>query len=378
MQWIRRPGIAVTVATLLCLLGIPLSYASAATSRARPAAPAAPAHKSGPFKIGSANSAGGGVAMEPSGSLVIAYTSSDTNLVVCTMGLGKRACGHKANLHALSGDTYGGTPQVFVWSLNHVAVLASTCCDANPDGDNLLYTSTDGGKTFSAPVRVGSDVTVNAAALAGSQIVFTQSYSGSWLAQAVSVTAPAPPASVATLGPRAAFAVAVGNYKDGALVASDYEGKSTTTSYVYYAAAGSDFSLSSSYKLVGKFDNTAVLAMSRSTLLTMQTKHGSSADVRKFNGHSFGTAHAVPHTAGGGAEWFTVCQAPDGHMYVFSERSGYKIYDLIEESSSTGSKWSKPVNLGNAIDSTYFDGAVNNSGKGLVLGTDPAWGYPVR
>jgi hypothetical protein len=377
MQWIRRPGIAVTVATLLCLLGIPLSYASAATSGAHPAVPVAPAHKSGPFKIGPADSPGGGVAMEPSGSLVIAYTSSDTNLVVCTMGPGKRACGHKANLHPLSGDTYGGTPQVFVWSSNHVAVLASTCCDANPN-DDLLFTSTNGGETFSAPVRVGGDLTVSAAALAGGQIVFTAGDDGSFQAQAVSVTAPSPPASIATLGSRAAFAVAVGNYKDGALIASDFLGTHATTSYVYYAAKGSNFSSSSSYKLVGTFDNTEVLAMSRSTLLTMQTKHGTSVDVRKFNGHSFGAAHAVPHTAGGGPEWFTVCQAPDGHMYVFSERAGYKIYDLIEESSSTGSKWSKPVNLGNAIDSIYFDGAVNNSGKGLVLGTDPARGYPVR
>ena len=65
-------------------------------------------------------------------------------------------------------------------------------------------------------------------------------------------------------------------------------------------------------------------------------------------------------------------------MYVFSERALYKIYDLIEESSATGSKWSKPVNLSNAINSNYLDGAVNNSGKGLILGTDPAWGYPVR
>ncbi len=316
--------------------------------------------------------------MEPDGSLVLAYDVSDTKLAICTIGLGKRTCGHVTDLKPPSNadhPTDGGTPEVFVTSANHVVVLQQTCCDTNPDGGDVLYTSTDGGKVFSGPVRIGS-LSVNSAALAGGNIVFTDDDAGNWQVEGVSAGASGPPATIATIGSSDIYSTAVGDYKGGALVAST-QGNTNDNAYVKYAPKGSDFDSSSSYSQVGKFDNESVIAMSGSALLTIQTKHGSAVRLRLFNGHGFGSAHAVPHDSGGGPQWFTVVQAPDGHVYVFSERAGYKTYDLIEESTSNGSKWSNPIDLGDAVDSSYFSGAVNNSGKGLVLGTDPAIGYPV-
>jgi hypothetical protein len=375
MDRIRRIAIAITATSLLSLLGVQMSAASAATSHAAPAGPAASAGKTGPFKIGPATS-DGSIATTPNGTLEIAYDNHNT-IVVCSMGLGKRSCGHITYLHPLenSDDTFG-VPEIFVPSANHVVVLQETCCDGNPD-DNVLFTSTDGGKTFAAGVRVGS-LGVSAATLAGSQIVYTEGDTGSLQVQSISDSGSSVAGPPATLGSKAAFDVAAATYKGGVLIGTDFLGKTQTTTYVYYAAKGKDFGSASSYKLVGTFANEGLLAMSGSALLTIQTKNGSSVRLRTFSGSKFGTAHSVPHTSGGGPQTFTVCQAPNGHDYVFLDRAGYDLYDLVEQSTSTGgSKWSKPVKLGNAINSNVLTGTINDTGKGLVLGSTPAWAYPV-
>lgn len=364
MSKIRRAALVVTTVSLFWLAGSALSASAAATAK-------------GPFSIGPATSPGGSIAREPNGSLVVVYDASATKTAVCLMSLGARKCSHVTDLTPLSGDHTSDTPQVFVSSANHVEVLQQTCCDAAAAGDDLLYTSTDGGRNFSAPVRVGS-VNVDEGALIGSQIVFTANDVSTSQVEAISVTASAPPATIATALAKTAFSSGIGQYKGGVLIGSDFIGSRTTTTYVEYASKGKNFDSSSSYRHVATFAGEHLLAMSGAALLTIRTKHGQAAVLRIFNGHGFGSAHVVPGTSGGGPEWFTVFQAPRGRIYVFSSRGlAKKIYDLIEVSTSNGSKWSKPVNLGNAIASTFFDAGLNRYGRGLVLGTDPARGYPV-
>lgn len=79
---------------------------------------------------------------------------------------------------------------------------------------------------------------------------------------------------------------------------------------------------------------------------------------------------------GGGPEWFTADQDPRGRIHVFSERA-FRGYLLIEETTSTGARWSRPADLGLAIHSSFFNAFVNGRGGGLVLGTVPACAYPV-
>ncbi len=374
MSKIRRYTLVVTAISLSWLAASAMSVATAGGAAAGVTAPMA----KGPFTIGPANSPGGSVALEPNGSLVIVYDSSDTQIAVCLMSLGARKCSHVTHLTPLSGDDNYDTPQVFVTSANHVKVLQTTCCDSASAGDDLLYTSTDGGQSFPAPVRVGS-LDVDAGALIGSQIVFTAEDNGAGSqVEAIPVTATGPPAGIATALSKTAYAVGVGQYKGGVLVGSDYLGSKTTTTYVEYAAKGTNFDSSASYQQVGSFSGESLFGMSGAALLTVRTGHGQAAVLRLFNGHGFGPAHVVPGTSGGGPEWFTVFQAASGRVYVFSSRGEAAAgYDLIEVSTSNGSKWSKPVNLGNAIDSTYFNAGLNREGRGLVLGTDPARGYPV-
>jgi hypothetical protein len=70
-------------------------------------------------------------------------------------------------------------------------------------------------------------------------------------------------------------------------------------------------------------------------------------------------------------------QDPSGRVHVFSERGLVRTYHLLEVSTSTGASWTKPTDLGNAIKSIWFSAALNSHGRGLVLGTSPALGYPV-
>jgi hypothetical protein len=160
------------------------------------------------------------------------------------------------------------------------------------------------------------------------------------------------------------------------LIGSDFIGTRTTTTYVEYSAKGQNFNASGSYRRVAAFAGEHLLAMSGAALLTVQVRHGNAVLLRIFNGHGFGRAHVVPGTRGGGPQWFTVNQDPSGRIHVFSERA-FKGYLLIEETTSTGARWSRPVDLGNAINSTIFNAGINRRGHGLVLGTDPAWAYPV-
>jgi len=371
----RRSVFVVSFAFLLCLVSGMAGVASAASPIARASAPQ---RGSGPFKLGPANSPGGSVALERNGDLVVVYGINSDRTIVCLLRPGARGCFHVTRLRPLQGDTTFGVPEVFAPSRNHVVVLQNTCCDNSASGGDLLYSSSDGGRSFSAPVRIGT-LGVSAATLIGRKVVFTAADdSAGPQVESVQVTASGPPAAIATARRKQAFAVAIGQYKGGVLIGSDFIGTKSTTTYVEYAPAGTDFNASASYRDVASFGSEHVLAMSGDALLTVQSGHNRNAVLlRIFNGRGFGPAHVVPHTRGGGPQWFTVCQDPSGRIHVFSERGLYRAYHLIEESTSTGTAWRGPADLGNAIHSTYFGAGLNRRGHGLVLGTDPAWAYPV-
>ena len=380
MARMRRSALVLSIASLLCVF----TTLSAAAAVARPAGgiKGDPQPELKPFKIGASNYGGGSVAMEPDGALVVAYgsTSGNGKVVVCLLNRGSSKCSAKTTLSPLGSDSLFGVPEVFVPSANHVVVLAETCCDTDSRGGDLLFSSTDGGRTFSAPVRVGT-LGVNAAALIAGNIVFSQSDDPSGAeAESIPVGASGPPGSTAIATNKTAADVAVGGYKGGALVASDSLGADYTT-YVAFAPPGDNFNSSGSYKRVGSFSHEQLIAMSSDALLTLQTEGKQALELRLFNGTGFGAPHAVPGTKGGGPEWFTVDQDASGKVHVFSERAhSAKPYHLYELSTSNGSHWSAPVDLGNAIQSNSFGAALDSAGSGLVVGTDSsaaAWGYPV-
>ncbi len=175
--------------------------------------------------------------------------------------------------------------------------------------------------------------------------------------------------------------VGITNYRGGVLVASDIIDKSGFTTYVEYAdPEDSPFNTASSFAEVAAFGGEQLLGISGRALLTMQTLGQHWVRVRLFTGTGtkFGAPHNVPGTSGGGPEWFAVDQDPSGAVHIFGERGlAHPTYDLLEYTTSDGTNWGGPVDLGYAIQSNAFAAGLDSRGSGLVLGTQPAWGYPV-
>jgi hypothetical protein len=330
-----------------------------------------------PFKIGTATSAGS-VAVEPDGDLVVAYdvqSGATGKTFVCVLDRGASTCSDSLTLSPLDGDSVFGVPEVFTPSANDVVVLQETCCDSSRAGGDLLYTSTDGGAKFRAPVRVGS-LGVNAAALIGNSIIFSESYTGGAYVESIPVNASGPPASTATATAKAASDIGDGTYAGGALVASDYLSTDYTT-YVAFARSGTNFNKSASYHNVGIFPHEQLIGISGGALLTIQTTGKQDLELRLFNGTGFGSPHVVPSN-GGGPGVYAIDQDGNGMVHVFTDDSrSAPIYDLYEVSSFSGATWSNAVDLGDAVQDGSFAVALDSTGSGLVLGTGPAYGYPV-
>ena len=371
-----RSFVAVSTAGLLCLFTALAGAASAASSGGVKGDPQ-PELK--PFQISKTPSQSpGSVAIEPNGDIVVTYdvnSGTTGKTAVCVLHRGARKCAETVTLSPLSGDSVFTIPEVFSPSADKVVVLQNTCCDTATNGDDLLYTSTDGGATFGAPVRVGS-VGVAAAALIGSQIVFTAGSPDGADVESIPVTASGPPSSTAITTTKQPADDAVGSYKGGALIGSDSLGSDYTT-YVAYAPSGDDFNASASYHIAGTFPHEQLIGMSGGALLTIQTTGKQALLLRLFNGTSFGSAHVVPGTQGGGPEWFGVDTDPGGTVHVFSSRAAVKTYQLLEVSTSNGSHWTHPLDLGSGTASNAFAAALDAQGTGLVLGTAPPWGHPV-
>jgi hypothetical protein len=337
-----------------------------------------------PFKLGAATGAGGTVAIEANGDLVVAYgiatKNTDGATAVCVLARGGHTCTHRTVLNTLSDDSMDGTPQVYALAHDTIVVLVPTCCDAEDSttGDDLLFTSTNGGTSFAAPDRVGS-VGVGSAALIAGNIVFAGPNAHIGLqVESIPDNATAGPGSTAVPIDEQPGSVAVANYKGGALIAADMGGPVK----VVYAPAGDDFNATASYKTVETFDGEELLGLSGNALLTQQSTGDNHVQVRFFNGTTFSAPHNVPTLAGHELGlWTTIDKDPHGVTHVFSEFSfGTPSYALEENSTTTGAHWSGQTDLGNAIDSDFFNVDLDSIGSGLVIGTDPdadAIGYPV-
>ena len=389
MNRVRWRVLAAATAGLMCVFatigGIAASAATAGT--ARPAISGIkgdPQPELKPFKIAAVGYGGGNAAIESNGALVVAYSIArgDGKTVVCVLDRGASKCSSTVTLSPLDGDDLEGIPSVFAPSAHHVVVLMGTCCDGAANGDTLVFTSTNGGRTFAAPVRVGS-VGPNAAAQVGGQLVFEDGgggVDGADVESIASLGATAPPAATANPIAATSYAQGVGSYQGGALIASQADA-TVTSSIVEYAAAGKNFNATSSYHNVGRFPNEYLIGMSGDALLTQETSGARALKVRLFNGATFGPAHVVPGTGGGGPEWFSEDTDPRGQVHVFSDRAFAPVsYDLYMQSSWTGASWTGVLNLGDAITSDYFGSALDSLGSGVVVGStdhEPVWVYPV-
>jgi hypothetical protein len=372
----RRSAVALTTAGLLCLFTMGGGAAAIGSKGIK----GDPQPELKPFNIGKASGAGGNVAIESNGDLVVAYGVATPNAAgattVCVLKRGGHTCTEKTVLHPPAGYVTEDVPQVYAPSKDHVVVLQETS-GTNPNSD-LLYTSTDGGATFGPPVRVGS-VAVVSSALVGSNIVFTSTNAHiGWQVESVSDTATTEPPSTAVLSDLQPASVALSGYKGGVFSAADYFGKVE----VKYAAPHSDFNSNSSYKTVGTLKNQDLLSMSGNAVLTIQTNGDNHVELHLISGTSFGATHDLPGLKGHELGlWTTIDKDASGVTHVFTESSfATPGYALEEQSTFNGTHWSGRTDLGYAIASDFFNVSLDSTGSGLVVGTSPdadARGYPV-
>jgi hypothetical protein len=371
----RRSAVALTSAALLCLA---MSGGASALGSKAKGIKGDPQPELKPFTIGSSFSVAGGAVTTSNGDIVATYDVNNSGRTqVCVLARGKTSCSHSSTLPEFSGAEALGTPAVFAPSANHVVILQpGSGGPSNPDGDDALYSSANNGTTFTTLGRVGS-IGLSSAALIDGNIVFGTSGSDGTQVESIADDATTP-GSVATLTSGASYGMAIGSYKNGALVASQ-SGSDTTS--VKYAKAGDPFGVAGSYSAVGSFANEEILAMSGSALLTLQETGKYNVLLRIFNGTSFGSAHVVPGDSDfGGPVDYTVDQDAGKGIHVFNVMAR-KSYDMFEQSTRSGKTWTSPVKLGNAINSGYFNPGLDATGSGIVLGVAIGHGkaiaYPV-
>jgi len=373
---VRRSVLAISAAGLVCLCTA-LSGSALASPAGGVKGEPQPDHK--PFKIGGASTAGG-VTLDGAGAVVAYGVAGKTSqIVVCTINPGGRKCSLRVALTTPDSGalTPYGVTGVFVPSADRIAVLQNTCCDTATDGDTLLYTSTDNGHTFGAPVRVGN-LGVGASVLIGNDIVFTAGDVSGTHVESIPVAASGPPSLIATLTSSQAVDVGIGD-DHGAVLAGFDILTSDYTTHIYYAPSGANFDLSSSYKEVATFAHEQLLGVSGDAVLTEPTTGKPRALLRFCTSKGCGAAHEVPALHRHGPNAFGIDQDPAGVTHVFSSGVQEKpLYDLIDLATSAGAHWST-LNAGNGINSTSFAAALDSRGAGLVLGSSPstAWGYPV-
>ena len=95
--------------------------------------------------------------VDSSGTAWVAYNKKIDNLsnkvVVCRVPRGATACA--AQTEELPGEEAFSPPRIFVTGPNQLALISTRCCYTGPSRTQL-YTSSDGGATWSAPVLAGS------------------------------------------------------------------------------------------------------------------------------------------------------------------------------------------------------------------------------
>jgi hypothetical protein len=365
----KRGRVTTFIVSLTIALTLLTALSGIATASPASGVKGDPQPEAQPFRLSNTDSSLGTIAFEPTGSMVAAWdvpAGTTGATVVCTLNRGGRSCGHKVTLHTINKlglDTDAG-PHVLVTSANHVSVLEDGCCDDVAAGDTLLYSSTNGGKSFGAPVRVGS-VATGAAVLVGSNLVFIGSdFPDGIQVESIPVGAAGPSATVAGLsGDRGD--VGLSTYHGGVLAGWDFDG-TTENTYVDYASSGSDLNSSSSYHKVITIKNESLVGLSGNALVTAKQTGTGSLVLRLFNGKTFGPPHTVPTTKSSGPEWYGMQQDPSGATHVFFEPSD-KGYHLIILSTRTGSRWSS-YDAGNATDSYSFAAGLDSHGSGIVLG----------
>ncbi len=332
------------------------------------------------FVVGTANGPSDVSTDGYNGNLVLVYEVSTHNtdgaIQVCVLKRGARSCASKTTLHTEKRSTVYDAPFVTVENGGNIFVAMDECCGAN----DLLFESTDGGKTFGSPVALGTadGPNIDAAEAFGvtgepGHIIWAENNAGrDFDVEYAPFNDPSDGLVVRALTDSAGvdfFTAGVGSYKGGVLAAASDSNDATIVSF---APAHS-----TTFKRVGRFADQSLISLTGDALVTQRTTGGQQLLFRLFNGTTFGAAHSVPDSGGGGPHWDFAHMDGAGRTFVFTERH-QDGYDLEMQSTTSGATWSSRADLGSAIKSSGFSGALDNIGSGVAVGTSgPVTVWPV-
>jgi hypothetical protein len=321
-----------------------------------------------PFNITSAAGSSSSGAALSNGTVVLAEVLKDgASIAVCTLPPGARKCHTTVTLKPYKKDSFG-TPHVFASGSKDVWVAVEDCCYIpDPvDGGAVVFSSTNGGKTFSGEMKAGSIAGTDAGTLVGNQLLVAPNlnHSGTQV-QALAEKPRSIQTSIATPDHAANQSIGLATYNKGALVGSD-NGHNTK---VWYAPSGSDFNSTSAWSLVTTVKGETLSAMSGSALLT--DVHGSlthGEKLRFFNGKSYGPGHAVPEPKNPDDGYFTMQQVGSTvHVFFLARRDSYKVYS---ETTKDGVHWTKLAIYASATQSAQLVPVLGKTGAGVLYEAD--------
>ena len=345
-------AVATTSAFLVCAVGPALAGGGVIGN---------PQPELAQFTVSATSDGPGGGAVLSNGDVLFAWQSSSTSMRTCLLHPGGRSCASSATLAGDGGSNLYGPPLVIATGGNDVSVIVTDITD------NISYNSTDGGHTFSAPVQVGSLYATSAGVDAAGHVVVAgiDPHQG-FVIQQVSTAGPVNPSSaVLTAGAGCNYDPSVSTYAGGVLVACD----DLTSTHVWFAASGKDFSSTTSYKQVAVISGQQAVDLSGGALLTVPSNSiTSGGTISFFNGTSFGPARKVPDTKlGDDGYWAMQETGASAHVFFEGRRNQY---DLFEESTSDGAHWSGQSMYGSAIHSNDLVPVLGPTGAGQLFEAD--------
>jgi hypothetical protein len=318
------------------------------------------------------------VATEPNGTLLMAWSKHTANgngdVDVCRLRPGADKCASQTYLDPIDG-TVAGEPQVIAMSNSDIDVMMGI----SGAGENLLFQSTDGGKTFPTHVDIG-DMGFDASVRVGSELAFHED--GAAIGDVFNIFSLTAPADPTTLTPYTdEVKTSSLSTSHGGLFTADTD-ESAADFFVDVAfAPAADILTQSAYATVGTFDHEQLLAMSGNALLTQSTVGADKVQLREYNGSRWSAPETVPNYKNFGPSSWQIAEDSAGQVDVFSDLSdatGYNLY--LTTTTNDGKTWTKDQNLGRAIDGGAFDNSLDSIGAGLVEGgneDNKAIGYPV-
>jgi len=371
MRPVRR-GLLVLAVVVSSLAGL-----SGTASAGVQSTKGSPQPEMAPFVISAHGGGPAEVAIGPDNTFDIVYTLGE-DYHLCVLARAARSCKSTALLTPEGGSSIFGNPQVFVVG-SDVDVVMDECCAVEND---LIFQSTDGGKTFAAPERIGitAQQGIASAAVANGNLVWVDGSGAIVDSASLSDPGAAEQTSASVVpngsGNNELENSGIGAYKGGVLVAASTFANVPSTK-VYYAPKGSDPGSISSYGEVGTFSNARFAVPEGNALITREQTGSTPFEIRLFNGSSFGPEHVVPSSGGGGPQWFGAAVSSSGRVFFFSERN-QDSYDLYIESTSNGATWTTRRDYGSAVTSGNFNGALDSIGSGIVVASsNPIRVYPV-